>query len=488
MNGTTLLTLARLLLLPVIIYFLQQEELRWLVLAMFLFLGVIISGVWESYWARTRGHPTRMGTFLDPFADRILVFGLLLYLVLQNLFWWVPWAVLVLRDIIVIVLRWYASRDDFILLVEKYSKIIVYAQYGLILGVLLELTIIYDGIVEFFPGAAMFTVGCTIVALILSITSIMYHIFHYVQGVRSRKKVGQELRIENSIILANTKARGYHDAYRRHLLRLFARRRKARIIYLPLKSNMYAGIRSKLKSRPYCIIAGGDGSFESALNHPAFHRKSLGFFPLGAGNSFYSYFYRGKRFEYLRSRFPFREMELDVLELEWDVGTLQTTFLSLGLDAEVLRFTPPRTKHGLNDYIRASVRALVHAQAEYRWKITVDGVNHTFTNGVTITLGKIPYYGFGLRSLVGKIPPWDGQVYGVAVVNNYPVVFNKLIRLWGLVIAQLNLERLPLVAFQGREILIESTGPFPLQAGGEFLGYATYVQVKVKRKQKVLVI
>src|SRR3989338_4114984 len=128
MNGTTLLTLARLLLLPVIIYFLQQEELRWLVLAMFLFLGVIISGVWESYWARTRGHPTRMGTFLDPFADRILVFGLLLYLVLQNLFWWVPWAVLVLRDIIVIVLRWYASRDDFILLVEKYSKIIVYAQ------------------------------------------------------------------------------------------------------------------------------------------------------------------------------------------------------------------------------------------------------------------------------------------------------------------------------------------------------------------------
>ncbi len=308
------------------------------------------------------------------------------------------------------------------------------------------------------------------------------------KGYAPKKKVGRELRLENSIILANTTARGYHDAYRRHLLRLFARRRKARIIYLPLKPNMYAGIRSKLKSRPHCIVAGGDGSFESALNHPAFNHKSLGFFPLGAGNSFYSYFYQGKRFEYLRSRFPFRETELDVLELEWDVGTIQTTFLSLGLDAEVLRLTPSRTKHGLKDYIQASVRALFQAQAEYHWKIIVDGVNHTFTNGVTLTMGKIPYYGFGLRSLVGEIDSQDSRVYGVAVVNSYPAVFNKLIRLWGLVLAQLNLGRLPLVAFQGREILIESTAPFPLQAGGEFLGYATYVKVKVKRKQKVLVI
>ena len=77
-------------------------------------------------------------------------------------------------------------------------------------------------------------------------------------------------------------------------------------MYLPLKKNMYENIEQKIKDDQQIIIAGGDGSFESALNYKPFWKKRLGFFPLGAGNAFYSYFYKGKRFEYLRSWFQFR--------------------------------------------------------------------------------------------------------------------------------------------------------------------------------------
>ena len=132
---------------------------------------------------------------------------------------------------------------------------------------------------------------------------------------------------EDLMILANKRARGYKDKYRRRLLKVFAKRRKASVIHLPPKKKMFEDLGNKIKENQQIIIAGGDGSFEGALNYKPFNDKLLGFFPMGAGNAFYSYFYKGKRFEYLRSRFNFREMKLDVLELEWEKGKKQTLFL-----------------------------------------------------------------------------------------------------------------------------------------------------------------
>jgi len=86
------------------------------------------------------------------------------------------------------------------------------------------------------------------------------------------------------------------------------------------------------------------------------------------------------------------------------------------------------------------------------------------------------------------VEPNDGKVYGLACINTHSAFFNKSVRIWGLLLAMLNMGRSPLLPFRGKKIVLESEVPFPLQAGGEFLGYTHKLKIKVKRKQKVLMI
>lgn len=294
---------------------------------------------------------------------------------------------------------------------------------------------------------------------------------------------------DNIIILANRRSRGYRDVYRRHLLKVFAKRRNAPIYYLsPKNGDLFSSIQSEIDSAQQIIIAGGDGTFESALNYKPLQSKSLGFFPLGAGNCFYSYFYKGKRFEYLRSRFEFREIDIDVLELKLDHQKILTFFLSAGVDAEVIRLAKERTHNGFFDYVSASWKALLTGKASFDIQCSADDTTYHWKNSINITLGKIPYHGFGVRSLLGRPVPDDGQVYGLAYVSNHSPIFNKLLRLWGLMLTTFRLRWMPLFPFRGKEVAVQSETSFPVQAGGEFLGYSKSLNVKVQRKQKVLVI
>jgi len=257
-------------------------------------------------------------------------------------------------------------------------------------------------------------------------------------------------------------------------------------MYLPNSKDMFAGVDTVVQKYDHIIIAGGDGSFESALNYKPFHDKSLGFFPLGAGNAFYSYFYRGKKFEYLRSRFKFKEKRLDVIEIEWEKGKQITLFAGIGIDAEVARLGKTRTQNGLYDYISASWTALWKSKADYDITFTVDGTKHVWENCAAFTFGKVPYYGYAIRSLVGPITSDDGNVYGVSVVNRHSSWLNKPLRAWCFVLISLGIVRPPLVYVKGHSFTIESDVPFPIQAGGEFVGYTQYLKVRIPRKQVVL--
>ena len=251
---------------------------------------------------------------------------------------------------------------------------------------------------------------------------------------------------------------------------------------------MFSGIDATMREVKQIIIAGGDGSFEGALNYRPFRSRSLGFFPLGAGNAYYSYFYKGKRFEYLRSQFDFKEINLDVLEVEWEGGKKQTTFLGIGIDAEVMRQSKTRSQHGFLDYVAGSYRTLVGVEGNFALWVQVDDEVFEWKNCPNLIFGKIPYLGFGVRSLVGDVVVDDGLVYGVACVNAHSAFFNKPLRLWGLFLGMMGVEKLPLVSLRGRNVFVKSEKPFALHAGGEFLGDVSWIRVRVVRKQKVLVI
>ncbi|MDO8656381.1 MAG: CDP-alcohol phosphatidyltransferase family protein [Nanoarchaeota archaeon] len=487
MSLANTITLFRLAMAPLIFYLLFQESTLASGIALLLFVAAVLSDVLDGYIARKRNEITRLGSFLDPFADKILLYSLLLAFFLQNLFWFWIIALFLFRDATVIVIRWIASRDAVLIPEEKYRKVRSMSLFGILLSLLLYHFFVYHYTLSGMWVTWVISMMFTLFSIFLSFISIIKHILIYGQGVYNRRKSGKAIPAENILILANKKSSGYHDRYRRRLLRVFAKRRNALLHYLPHTANMFFGISVVVTKIIHIIIAGGDGSFESALNYAPFQKKSLGFFPLGSGNAFYSYFYKGKRFEYLRSRFPFREMELDVLELEWDGKKIQTTFVCVGSDAEVIHYRQPG-KLGFLGYLKSSLKVALQVKAQHSFEGSIDRKKFTFENCVNLTLAKIPYYGFNLRSITGIVHPTDKKVYGTAIVNTHAQLWNKPVRVLGLLIAAMNLNRPPLVPLKGKKIVVRSQIPFPVQAGGEFLGYTKEIQVKVVRTQKVLVI
>lgn len=101
-------TLTRLVLTPVWLVVVVARGPSW---PAFL-LGFVLAatdGV-DGYIARRQG-TTRSGAFLDPLADKFLVVGGLVALVVAGAFWWLPVAVITVREVAISLYRsWMAKR------------------------------------------------------------------------------------------------------------------------------------------------------------------------------------------------------------------------------------------------------------------------------------------------------------------------------------------------------------------------------------------
>ena len=478
MNLANLLSVLHLVLLPYLLYLVWNGTPSSTLLA----IAILLLSVLADFTGKMAGRKKITASFLHPFSDKIVVLTLLFVFVLQGIFSGAVFGIFLLRDIIITSIRIVASRDDAVIRGELYGKIITVLQFVLVFMIL--------GKTIFVPLEKSLTMVIsffTWVIVVLGVVSILHYGYVYLKGLRARKELGKTVEKEPMIILANKKSGGYRDKYRRYLLGVFAKRRNAPIYYLSGR-NLFSGVEKKIKNIKNVIIAGGDGTFEAALNHQPLQDKNLGFFPLGAGNALYSFFYRGKRFEYLRSRFKFREVPLDVLELEWEDGRRETLFLSLGTDGEVVHAISRKEKHSFSDYFSAGAKVAFGKKLQYGIDCTVDGRKYRWNNCINLILGKVPYIGFGMRSLLGKIEEDDGYVLGMACVNTHSPVFNKALRLWAIFLTQMGLAKAPLIPLKGKEYVVRSKKPFPLQAGGDFVGYTKWIKVSVRRKQKVLVI
>jgi len=488
MNLANLFSIYRIAVTPVIIYAIYQNSFASSVFALSLLLLAFISDTIDGYLARRTDKVTKVGSFLDPFADKFLVVCLIFVFWLREDFSIYYLSIFVLRDIIFLIMRMMSSREDINIQQEKkYSSLVIKAQFFLVFTLVASEVLAYSGYQRLSFLDMIVALVSFIVALV-TIGSVAAYVTIYWHLLNKKKRLGKLAKKEKMVVLANKKSSGYHDGYRRKLLNKFCERRGAELVYLPETKDMYKGMGEKLKKIKHVVIAGGDGSFESALNYRPFWKKALGFFPLGAGNAYYSYFFKGKRFEYLRSRFRFREVPLDVLSLDLQGKTILTGFLSLGIDAEIPRLTEQGKQHGLMNYVKAAASAIPQSKAHFQLAITVDGKRYHLKNCINLTLAKIPYYGYSIRSLIGKTDMKDGFVYGLAVINRHSTASNKPLRLWTLLLTALNMERDPLLPLKGKRITVESKEPFPIQAGGEFIGYSKKIKVKVMRQQNVLMI
>lgn len=136
------LTTLRILLVPVFIALLLQKEPYLKLTGVIVFAVASLTDLYDGYHARKYGEITRLGAFLDPLADKILITAAFLLYVWEG--YLSLWMVLLVaaRDILVTALRVYAEFLNRPVVTSQEAKLKTLAQnlfaYVVMLFILLK--------------------------------------------------------------------------------------------------------------------------------------------------------------------------------------------------------------------------------------------------------------------------------------------------------------------------------------------------------------
>jgi CDP-diacylglycerol--glycerol-3-phosphate 3-phosphatidyltransferase len=126
MNIANTITSVRIILIPImaLLFFLHSDGPKYYVT--FIFIIAAISDYLDGYLARKMNQVSKLGKFLDPVADKLLVITSLLLILNENnnLIIFIPICIIVLREMIVSALREWVLLESFSkpLDVNKYGK------------------------------------------------------------------------------------------------------------------------------------------------------------------------------------------------------------------------------------------------------------------------------------------------------------------------------------------------------------------------------
>ncbi len=136
----TLLTFSRIILTPVFIYYFLQEEHSAKLIATFVYFFASFTDWLDGYLARRLNHTTRLGQFLDPIADKVLVSSALFMFAYKNyLYFWMV-IIIIVRDLFVTGLRMYALQHGKVIITSSFAKIKTFIQMGFVLLMVFYLT------------------------------------------------------------------------------------------------------------------------------------------------------------------------------------------------------------------------------------------------------------------------------------------------------------------------------------------------------------
>jgi CDP-diacylglycerol--glycerol-3-phosphate 3-phosphatidyltransferase len=106
------LTALRILLVPVFVGLLLQVDPYLKLFGVLVFALASLTDIYDGYHARKYGVETRLGAFLDPLADKLLITAaFLLYVWMGYLILWMV-VLVVVRDVVVTALRVYAEYKN----------------------------------------------------------------------------------------------------------------------------------------------------------------------------------------------------------------------------------------------------------------------------------------------------------------------------------------------------------------------------------------
>ncbi len=159
------------------------------VLAIVIFLIASFTDILDGHLARARNQVSKLGTLLDPIADKLLVSAALIVLVEKHL---APaWTVVIIlgREFIITGLRSVAAAEGIIISAQKIGKIKMWAQCVAIVALLVAAATGDPPVSNFgwvFPSLRFWEVAEVQVAftnlLSLSLTSNDWKVFGYLVG------------------------------------------------------------------------------------------------------------------------------------------------------------------------------------------------------------------------------------------------------------------------------------------------------------------
>lgn len=171
---SNILTILRLILAPIIFYFLLKSDVT---TAFAFILIAAITDLLDGYLARKLRKTSNLGKFLDPLADKVLIFFVLLALFLINKITILELLILSIRELTIAVFALVAIIDKNNKMKEwtrtNIGKLTTASQFTFILIVLLNITILRD----------IFLV----ITVILSITSTVDYIMKYKHQLKTIK-------------------------------------------------------------------------------------------------------------------------------------------------------------------------------------------------------------------------------------------------------------------------------------------------------------
>ena len=116
-NGITVL---RLLATPVVIALIMLWGASWFT---FVFGGLLAMSDGIDGWLARKQGTTRSGAFLDPLADKVVVLGALVALVAKGIVWWLPVAIIAIREIAMSVYRSVVGRHGISIPARNSAKL-----------------------------------------------------------------------------------------------------------------------------------------------------------------------------------------------------------------------------------------------------------------------------------------------------------------------------------------------------------------------------
>jgi CDP-diacylglycerol--glycerol-3-phosphate 3-phosphatidyltransferase len=122
-NLPNLVTMGRVVLVPAVLFFMDNFSPVRSFIASLLYLGAAVGDALDGYLARSRGEVSMLGKFLDPLADKLIVTAVLVFMVALGR---VPaWVVVVFlaRDLAINGLRSVASAQGLVIAASDGGKV-----------------------------------------------------------------------------------------------------------------------------------------------------------------------------------------------------------------------------------------------------------------------------------------------------------------------------------------------------------------------------